>query len=32
MNSEQATKHGTHELLNEIRASIPDTEFLDEQE
>ncbi len=26
------TKHGTHELLNEIRASIPDTEFLDEQE
>ena len=30
--NEWTTRHGTHELLNEIRASIPDTEFLDDQE
>ena len=30
--NEWTTRHGTHELLNEIRASIPDTEFLDEQD
>jgi len=30
--NEWTTKHGNRELLNEIRASIPDTEFRDDQE
>lgn len=30
--NEWTTRHGTSELLNEIRASIPDMEFLDERE